>query len=150
MGHTELCLLSIRYTNLSIPVVALSKAWFCGRPLAGIAGSNPAWGIDVFCCECCVCVLSGRSLWDGLILLLGEFYRVCVMCVWVCVCVICVVCVVCNVFVCVCVMCVWCVCVCMCVCVCLVCVCVTACLEILIILYNNFNIRVKWLQQAVL
>jgi len=26
---------------------ALKKEWFCGRPLAGIAGSNPAGAIDV-------------------------------------------------------------------------------------------------------
>jgi len=35
-----------------IGVVALSrlclKAWVCGRLLAGIAGSNPSGGIDVF------------------------------------------------------------------------------------------------------
>jgi hypothetical protein len=29
-------------------VFALSKAWVCSRPLAGIAAaSNPAWGMDV-------------------------------------------------------------------------------------------------------
>jgi hypothetical protein len=30
-----------------IPVAALSKAWVCGRSLAGIVGSNPAVGRDV-------------------------------------------------------------------------------------------------------
>ena len=30
-----------------IPVAARSKAWFCGRSLAGIAGSNPAGVMDV-------------------------------------------------------------------------------------------------------
>jgi hypothetical protein len=30
-----------------MPVAARSKAWFCGRPLAGIACSNPAGGMDV-------------------------------------------------------------------------------------------------------
>jgi hypothetical protein len=30
-----------------IPVAAQSKAWLCGRSLAGIAGSNPAKGMDV-------------------------------------------------------------------------------------------------------
>jgi hypothetical protein len=30
--------------RLPIPVAALSKAWVCGRSLAGIAGSNPAGG----------------------------------------------------------------------------------------------------------
>jgi hypothetical protein len=32
---------------LPILVVALPKAWVCGRSLAGIAGSNPAGGMDV-------------------------------------------------------------------------------------------------------
>jgi len=30
-----------------IPVAVLSKAWVCGRSLAGIAGSNPAGVMDV-------------------------------------------------------------------------------------------------------
>jgi hypothetical protein len=30
-----------------IPVTAPSKAWVCGRSLAGIAGSNTAGGMDV-------------------------------------------------------------------------------------------------------
>ena len=30
-----------------IPVAARSKAWVCGRSLAGIAGSNPAGGMGV-------------------------------------------------------------------------------------------------------
>jgi hypothetical protein len=30
-----------------IPVAARSKAWVCGRLLAGIVGSNPAYGMDV-------------------------------------------------------------------------------------------------------
>ena len=42
-----------------ISVAARSKAWLWGRSLAGIAGSNPAEGMDV-CCECCG--LSGRGL----------------------------------------------------------------------------------------
>ena len=52
-----------------ISVVARSKAWVCGRCLAGIAGSNNAGGMDV-CCECCV--LSGRGLCDGLITRPGD------------------------------------------------------------------------------
>ena len=38
-------------------MVALSKAWVCGRSLAGIAGSNPSGSMDVFllvnvvCCQ---------------------------------------------------------------------------------------------------
>jgi hypothetical protein len=33
---------------LPIPVTALSKAWVCGHSLAGIVGSNPTWGMDVW------------------------------------------------------------------------------------------------------
>ena len=33
--------------NWPIPVTARSKAWVCGRSLAGIVGSNPAVGMDV-------------------------------------------------------------------------------------------------------
>jgi hypothetical protein len=47
-----------------IPMAARSKAWVCGRSLAGIMGSNLAGGLDV-CCECCV--LSGRGPGDELI-----------------------------------------------------------------------------------
>ena len=36
-----------------IPVAERSKATFCGRLPAGIAGSNPAEGMDV----CAVCVV---------------------------------------------------------------------------------------------
>jgi len=32
---------------LPIPMFARSKAWVCGRSLAGIAGSNSAGGMDV-------------------------------------------------------------------------------------------------------
>jgi hypothetical protein len=31
----------------SLPVAALSVAWFSGRSLAGIVGSNPARGMDM-------------------------------------------------------------------------------------------------------
>ena len=39
-----------------IAVAAQSKAWVCGRSLAGIVGSNPAGGmgiclVDVVCCQ---------------------------------------------------------------------------------------------------
>jgi hypothetical protein len=37
----------IQLIEKTIPMVARSKAWFCGRWLAGIAGSNPVRGIDV-------------------------------------------------------------------------------------------------------
>ena len=30
------------------PVAALSKVWVCGHSLTGIAGSNPAGGMDVY------------------------------------------------------------------------------------------------------
>ena len=33
--------------SLPIPVAAQSKAWVCGRSLAGIVDSNPAGGMDV-------------------------------------------------------------------------------------------------------
>jgi hypothetical protein len=39
-----------------IPVAARSKVWFCGRSLLGIAGSNPAGGMDV----CLVNVVCSR------------------------------------------------------------------------------------------
>jgi hypothetical protein len=38
--------------SLPIPVAERSKARFCGRTLAGIAGFNPAGGMDV-CVVCC-------------------------------------------------------------------------------------------------
>jgi hypothetical protein len=50
--------------KMPIPAAARSKAWVCGRSLAGIVGSNLAGVMDV-CFECCV--LSGRGLRDGLI-----------------------------------------------------------------------------------
>ena len=43
-------------------MAARSRAWVYGRSLAGIVGSNPAWGMDV-CVECCLV----RGLCDGLI-----------------------------------------------------------------------------------
>jgi len=42
-----------QYILSPIPVAARSKAWFCGSPLAGTAGSNPTGRMNV-CCECCV------------------------------------------------------------------------------------------------
>ena len=42
-------------------MAARSKAWVCGRSIAGIAVSNPAGGMDSFW-ECCL--LSGRGLCD--------------------------------------------------------------------------------------
>ena len=37
---------------MPIPVAARSVVWAFGRSLAGIAGSNPAGGVDV-CVVCC-------------------------------------------------------------------------------------------------
>ena len=51
---------------LPIPVAERSKARVCGTSLAGIAGSNPAGGMDVclLCVVCCRVEISatGRSL----------------------------------------------------------------------------------------
>jgi hypothetical protein len=52
-----------------IPMAALSKAQVCGRSYAGIASSNSAGGVDIFCERC---LLSGRGLWVGLITLPEE------------------------------------------------------------------------------
>jgi hypothetical protein len=63
--------------NGPIPGNALSKALVCGRLVAGVAGSNPAEGMDV-CLLCLYVVLScvGRGLCDGLITRPEESYRV--------------------------------------------------------------------------
>jgi hypothetical protein len=52
----------IQWKREPIPVAARSKAWVCGRSLAGIAGLTAAGGMDV-CCECCV--LSGSGSVSG-------------------------------------------------------------------------------------
>ena len=55
---------------MSIPVAARSKAWVCGRSLAGILGSNPPRGygflslLSVVCCQVEV-FASGWSLVQG-------------------------------------------------------------------------------------
>jgi hypothetical protein len=63
--------------NLSIPVAARSKTKVYGRLVAGVAGSNPADGMDV-CLLCLYVVLScvGRGLCYGLITRPEESYRV--------------------------------------------------------------------------
>jgi hypothetical protein len=78
--HTETYPLNFKSwkTTKPIPVTTRTNVWFCGRSLAGIAGSNPAGGMDV-CQECCV--LSGRGLCDGLITRPEVSYRL--WCVWV-------------------------------------------------------------------
>jgi len=48
--------------NLPIPLAARSKAWFYGRLLARIAGSNPAGCMDV-CLLWMLGVVRKRSLW---------------------------------------------------------------------------------------
>jgi hypothetical protein len=63
------------YVSDAIPVAARSKALVCGRSLVGIAGSNPADGMDV-CVSCECCVLSGRGLCVWLITRPEESYRV--------------------------------------------------------------------------
>jgi hypothetical protein len=59
---------------VQIPVAARSKAWDCNRLLAGIAGSNLAWGMDV-CLLWVLCAVRQRSLRRA------ESYRV--WCAWV-------------------------------------------------------------------
>jgi hypothetical protein len=49
---------------MTVPVAVRSNAWVCGRWLAGIVGSNPTKGMDLYC-ECCV--FSGRGLCEELI-----------------------------------------------------------------------------------
>jgi hypothetical protein len=57
---------------------ARSKAWVCGRSLAGTVGSNPAGSWISVTCECCV--LSGRGLCVWLITRPEESYRVWCVC----------------------------------------------------------------------
>ena len=58
-------------------MAARSKAWFCGRSIAGIAGSNPTGGqgclsaLSVVCCQAEVTV-KGRSLVQGVSQCDGE------------------------------------------------------------------------------
>jgi hypothetical protein len=49
---------------MPVPVSARSKAWVCGRWLAGIVGSNRTGAWTSVSCEC---VLSSRGLSFGLI-----------------------------------------------------------------------------------
>jgi hypothetical protein len=66
-----------RVTSQPIPVAARSKAYVCGRLVAGIPGSNPARGMDV-CLLCLYVVLSciGRGLCVGMINRPEQSYRV--------------------------------------------------------------------------
>ena len=51
------CFLRTVIASWPVPVAAWSKAWVCGRQLAGIVGSNPAGGhgclsvVSVVCCQ---------------------------------------------------------------------------------------------------
>jgi hypothetical protein len=86
-GHEEdtFCcnvLLSITRERMPIPVAAPAKAYVCGLLVAGIAGANPAEGMDV----CLLCLYSyvvlscvGRGLCDVLITRPEESYRVCLI-----------------------------------------------------------------------
>ena len=40
--------LPVSIIALPIPVTARSKAWVCGRSVAGIVGSNPSGYVDVY------------------------------------------------------------------------------------------------------
>jgi len=42
-----LCVCVCMYVCMPVPLVARSKAWVCGRSLAGILGSNPLGGMEV-------------------------------------------------------------------------------------------------------
>ena len=57
-----------------VPVATWSNAQDCSNSHAGIAGSNPAGGMDV--CLLWVCVLSGRGLCVELVTHPEESYRV--------------------------------------------------------------------------
>jgi hypothetical protein len=65
------------YWLIMIPVAMQSKAYICNRLVAGIAGSNPAEGMDV-CLLCLYFALScvGRGLCSGLITRPEESYCV--------------------------------------------------------------------------
>ena len=63
-----------------LTVAARSKAWVCGRWLAGIAGSKPAEARMSLSFECRL--LSGRGLYVGLITRPEEACRVRCVCVW--------------------------------------------------------------------
>ena len=71
-----------RYLKWPIPVATRSKPWVCVRLLAGIAGSNPAEGID--CCVLwvmCIVMYSSLRRADHSTRGVLPIMRVCV-CVW--------------------------------------------------------------------
>jgi len=67
---------------MPISVAAQSKGWVCGARLLGLRVRIPPGTCMSVCCECCV--LSGRSLCDGMITCPEESYWI-YMCVCVCV-----------------------------------------------------------------
>ena len=79
---TDLCraFYPLVYGN-KIPAAERSKAWVWGRSPAGIAGSNPAGGMDVRLLSV-LCMLSGRGLCDGRITRPEKSFRL--WCVLVC------------------------------------------------------------------
>jgi len=58
----------------SVSVAAQSKAWVCGRSVAGIAGPNPAGCMNMFFLRV-LRVFSGRGLCDEPITRPEESYR---------------------------------------------------------------------------
>jgi hypothetical protein len=66
----------VLYDATPIPVAARSKAYVCGRLVAGIAVSNPAGDMDVYLLRLYVVFCVGRGLCDGLITRSDESYRV--------------------------------------------------------------------------
>ena len=47
MCHLSLNTVTLKRGTMPVLLAARAKAWFCGRSLAGTAGSNPAEGMDV-------------------------------------------------------------------------------------------------------
>ena len=45
-GHNRMNMYIMNYLT-PIPVASRSKSWVFGRSLAGVAGSNPAWGVGI-------------------------------------------------------------------------------------------------------
>ena len=69
----------IKKKNLTpIPVAVRSKAWICGIPLAGFAGSNLAGAWILVSCKCCV-LYRQRPLRKGRFLVQSNLTK------WVCV-----------------------------------------------------------------
>jgi len=63
--------------NVAKPAAAQSKAWVCGRSLAGIVGLNPSGGKDVSVLMKAVCSV-GRRIWDWSIPRPEKRYHLCI------------------------------------------------------------------------